>query len=261
MRGNTTMLEDTDGPEQRTDLLDEEHRPSGPDLGTADADVQDQPPGEADPQPYVPAQPGGRPSMPRGAAIGYDWFQANGVEEWVPEVFGPVVVDVAAGTLTYTSFVFQDGRRGWDTGLQVFDETLGQLVTERRTVPLMALPDDEVLAEIAREAQAVADRITDRLSSQLSRATEKASWTWPHDRIEEATRDVAGQLRNVAVAMRMIRNPVEVIGAPDTQPTATGDGEDEEAEASPQDSQGSGVEGESGTAGVQAASAPARAAR
>jgi hypothetical protein len=70
----------------------------------------------------------------------YDWLAANGIDEWIPEA--PAFrVDPAAGTLTYTSYMWV-GPRGWsDTHIDVDAE--GPLL-EQRTVPMVAPPSDRL---------------------------------------------------------------------------------------------------------------------
>lgn len=71
----------------------------------------------------------------------YDWFAANGVNEWLPE---SPVIEVSGDSITYTAFVWERGaRRGWN-----FDDVRldadGSAVLERRTVPLRVAPSPQV---------------------------------------------------------------------------------------------------------------------
>jgi hypothetical protein len=109
----------------------------------------------------VPASPTGRPAMPAEAAELYDtWFEPNGIMEFLPEDC-VVRVDAKAGTITYTSFVWNDGvARGYngdiaatcDKGLSARvwriarDAGLGgeDVILEQRTVPLLAPVTDRV---------------------------------------------------------------------------------------------------------------------
>jgi hypothetical protein len=82
-----------------------------------------------------------------------DWFSANGVDEYLPECFGPIEIDAPAGTLTYTAFTVEPGtERGWSY------DWIG-VGTQRRTIPLVKPLDPDTRALIAGAAeQLVVDR-------------------------------------------------------------------------------------------------------
>lgn len=95
----------------------------------------------------------------------YDWLEANGITEYLPE-HAEVRVDTKAGTLTYTSFVWNDdARRGFNSDIAATCDDLSERVwdiarkaglgptvdskdhreiTEMRTVPLRVPPTDRV---------------------------------------------------------------------------------------------------------------------
>lgn len=90
-----------------------------------------------------------RPAFSDDEAAIYDWFAANGVDEWVPDDFGPVEVDTGAGTLTYTAFTVElGGERGWGR------EWIGP-GTERRTVALVEPPSQHIRTLVEGVGQAV----------------------------------------------------------------------------------------------------------
>ncbi len=77
----------------------------------------------------------------------YDWLKANGVDEWLPEQ-PTITVDKAANTLTYDAFGWE-GARGWDGGNIAVDND-GNVVTERRFVKLVQVPDANIIAAAER---------------------------------------------------------------------------------------------------------------
>jgi hypothetical protein len=62
----------------------------------------------------------------------YDWLQANGVDEWLPE---HPRIHVGNGQLTYTAFRWE-GERGWDLDAVWMPEGDGDVVVQMRTVRL-----------------------------------------------------------------------------------------------------------------------------
>lgn len=85
--------------------------------------------------------PAGRPQMQPPYDELYDWLVANGINEWIPEA--PALrIDPAAGTLTYTSYLWS-GPRGWSAdGFQV--DADGDPAVEQRTVPLVVPPSERI---------------------------------------------------------------------------------------------------------------------
>lgn len=72
----------------------------------------------------------------------YDWLATNGVDEAVPAE--PNIV-VHADTLIYTSWVWRDGKRGWDMWNIVVGHG-GFPHRQRRRVPLLAPPTERIRA-------------------------------------------------------------------------------------------------------------------
>ncbi len=77
------------------------------------------------------------------AVVLYSWLAENGVDEWLPE---KPRIAVGAGQLTYTAYVWLDGKRGWD-GDFIARSGLGAdvvVATEDRVVPLLVPLTDQV---------------------------------------------------------------------------------------------------------------------
>lgn len=139
--------------------------------------------------PAVPddTPPTARPDMAAAYAAVYDWFAVNGVEEWLPETYGPVVVDTREGTLTYTAFAVEgDQPRGWDRAW------IGTS-TERRTVPLVTPPGDEVRSLVEQAATINAAEHVARLERKQAAAA-AAVQEWQRE-VMEAEQEVAGAQR------------------------------------------------------------------
>jgi hypothetical protein len=79
--------------------------------------------------PQVPAEVVGE------SRDGYEWLAANGIAEWIP--YEPVF-HVHDGQLTYTSYLWAEGRRGWDPEQFEWPDPGAEPPTELRTVPLLA---------------------------------------------------------------------------------------------------------------------------
>ncbi len=81
----------------------------------------------------------------------YDWLAQNWVNEWLPE--NPRVV-VAGQQIVFTSFVWVNGRGGWD--MEAVRRLHPDYDTVTRRVPLRVPPPPEVV-EILAEMELFAD--------------------------------------------------------------------------------------------------------
>lgn len=64
---------------------------------------------------------------------GYEWLAANGVAEWLPET---PIIRVHDGQLSYTSFLWAEGGRGWDPEQFEWPDPNTAPPTRMRAVPL-----------------------------------------------------------------------------------------------------------------------------
>jgi len=76
----------------------------------------------------------------------YDWLEANGVDEWLPDR-PMVVVDYTTRTLSYQAFVWQSDRRGWNpSDMLIVGAGANRTVAQHwRTVRLKVEPSAEVI--------------------------------------------------------------------------------------------------------------------
>lgn len=147
-----------------------------------------------------------RPNFfPPDTTAAYDWFGRNGVDEYVPEGVAPVVVDEAAGTLTYTAFVW-DGPRGWDSAHIALTPDRSEAATERRSVPLVEAPSPEVCEILAAQARRYRESCERALAGTL----------------REAERLISTARRKLAAAQEAAESPVLTV-RPVQGIAATGD--------------------------------------
>lgn len=92
----------------------------------------------------------GRPKLTsRNHEIVAGWLAANGIDEWIPTEQGEpakVVVDAAAGTITYRAFLWMAGKRGWNSDYWVYEGDSDMPGMEERVVPLLAPLTPDVVA-------------------------------------------------------------------------------------------------------------------
>lgn len=83
-------------------------------------------------------------SSPHGKV--YRWLARNGIAEWLPERV-ELTVDAGAKTITYPSYRWVDGKRGFNAEYVIIPEG-AEAPTDERAVPLVEPLTDEVRTAI-----------------------------------------------------------------------------------------------------------------